>query len=117
MPSPLQAHQVRVTMGDRLDGSTRQELETRITDGLAHGATAFLLDLQAVHVIDCVGLGALSTCCRMVQQHGGRLILTQVSRPLYTLLELTRLILCFDTLRVPCPSLAGCHVTETGEIL
>src|SRR5262245_9714979 len=99
MPSPRQAHPVRVTLGDCLDGSTRQELETRIADGLAHGSTDFLLDLQAVRVIDCVGLGALSACCRMVQQLGGRLILTQVSRHLYALLELTRLILCCETFR------------------
>jgi anti-anti-sigma factor len=109
MPSPLHEHQVRVTMGDRLDGSTRQELETRIADGLAHGSTAFLLDLQAVHVIDCAGLGALSACCRMVQQHGGRLILTQVPRPLYALLELTRLILCFDTFWRSEGELEGAH--------
>jgi len=109
MPSPRQAHQVRVTLGDRLDGSTRQELETRIADGLAHGSTDFVLDLQAVHMIDCVGLGALSACCRMVQQHGGRLILTQVSRHLYALLELTRLILCCDTFWSRERALEGVH--------
>jgi anti-anti-sigma factor len=107
MPSPLPDHQVRVTVGDRLDGSTRQELETRIADGLASGSTDFLLDLQAVYVIDCVGLGALSACCRMVQQHGGRLILAQVSRPIYALLELTRLIHCFETFWSTEPELEG----------
>jgi len=114
MSSTRQDHPLLLTVGDRLDVDSQQQLRTLVAEGLARGYTEFLLDLQAVHAMDSAGLGALSACGRTVQQHGGHLTLMRVPQPLYALLELTRFSQCFETVVMSDRAL-GCPPAAEGR--
>lgn len=78
-----------------LDGNNSPDFRKVIRPVLEESATV-VLDMQNLQFVDSSGLGALLSCMRFKQDHGGQLLISGLSKPVRTLFELMRLNRVFN---------------------
>ncbi len=80
-----------IALSGAIEFSSRQTLRAVIDERLTHGCREVVFDLQEVTFIDSSGLGALVACFSTIRKQGGSLKLRRVPRPVYELMEITKL--------------------------
>jgi anti-sigma B factor antagonist len=96
-----------VTIDGQLIVGNRQELTSRVQDGLDRGERRFLIDCSQTGYIDSSGLGALVSLARKVRELGGELRIAGLNEDLRALFELTKLDTLFQISPTAEEALAG----------
>ncbi len=80
-----------------LEGGTSAQLKERIRSVITEERKRLVVDLGNVTFIDSSGLGALISALKVLRANGGDLKLANVSEPVRSILEITRLLRVFET--------------------
>ncbi|MBC8139344.1 MAG: STAS domain-containing protein [Fibrella sp.] len=80
---------VRV-QGDKLDLSTAARFKDKMRDLIRYNVR-MVLDLGAVQFVDSSGFGAILSCLRDINEHGGSMKICRVQKRVRALLELVRI--------------------------
>ena len=88
-PHDLQGDRRTVAVAGDLDVHTALRLEMALDAAVDEGARHLEIDLAETAFMDSTGLAALAAAHRRVQQRGGSLRLTNVSRAVMRVLEVT----------------------------
>lgn len=76
--------------GDRLDSNNTAELKRDLAS-LLETNSVVVFDLNRLQFVDSSGLGAILTCLRELNAHGGKLALCAMSKQVRALFELVRM--------------------------
>ena len=78
-----------------LDASNSPEFKRDIEE-IVEGNSKFIFDMGSLQFVDSSGLGSLLSCLRKVHADGGDIKLCCLSKPVYSLFELTRMYRIYE---------------------
>ncbi len=87
-----------VAFADRvnLEGDESAAFKDRLKSLIADGADRVVVDFGNVGFMDSQGLGALISCLKTLKQGQGRIVLANLSEPVDSVLQVTRLRRVFE---------------------
>jgi anti-sigma B factor antagonist len=85
-----------IAVSGEIHVSTAPEFARRLSEAIARGKTAVVLDLSATEFIDSTGLSVLLNGLRKVTRQRGRMALVCTNPTVLRLFEITRLDSTFD---------------------
>jgi len=77
--------------GGKLDALSAPELQAKLGQVIADGATKVLLDAVALEYMSSSGIRVLATVQKTLDERGGRLVLCALQAPVQKVLDLTGL--------------------------
>ena len=80
-----------VELSGNLDAATAPEIRRKLNDMVDSGHTRLVLDLGEVQFVDSSGLSVLVSTLKNVRAHHGDVALLNLTPPVRSLVELTRL--------------------------
>jgi anti-sigma B factor antagonist len=80
-----------VAVSGELDLHSAPDLQTRLAEVIAEGASAVVIDLLGVSFVDSAGLGVLVGAAKALRSSGGRLVVAADDRRITRVLQLTGL--------------------------
>lgn len=82
----------------KIDASCCDEFKEEMAALLAEPCTDIILDMHRVQFVDSAGIGAILSCVKQLETHGGVLKLCNVAKPVRALFELVQLHRLLDIL-------------------
>ena len=79
-----------------LGDSDAPNLQVQVKDLIARGINNIILDLEAVRLINSIGIGNIMLCMTSVKKAGGQLKLTAVAEKIIDILALMEIDQLFD---------------------
>ncbi len=82
---------------DRLDANNSPEAEALITENVDKGETKIIIDFSKTNYISSAGLGVILKAAKMVQKHGGGLVIYNANELVREVLDISGFSTLFNT--------------------